>query len=206
MAEEDESVGALQGRRSPKSLIVPLYCLAESAESWRKGLVHSIRRARISGEGLPFRVVGKAVLHEYPVPAFLPTRQNEVTQFDMAVLPGEYLHSGRSLIHALIYRAAMKAVVQARGIEGVRVLVGLKTLALKHETEALERACDTALTYGAYRLRTIRELLKRQAPAQKEFDFLEEHPVIRPLRDCSVNSLLEFRKERPCPLPALPNR
>jgi transposase len=90
-----------------------------------------------------------------------------------------------------------RAVVQARGVEAVRVLVGLKSLAGKHKVESLERACQTALTYSAYRLRTIRQLLKRQATPQTEFDFMEEHPVIRPLRDYSLDSLLQFRKERP---------
>jgi len=86
--------------------------------------------------------------------------------------------------------------VQAQGVAGVRVLVGLKALAAKHKTEALERACKTALTYGAYRLRTIRQLLTRQADVQQEFDFIEEHPVIRPLSDYSLDSLRQFRKER----------
>ncbi len=90
-----------------------------------------------------------------------------------------------------------QAMVQARGIESVRVLVGLKALAGKHDHEALERASQTALTYGAYRLRTIRQLLTRQAAPQKQFDFLEEHPIIRPLADYSLDSLLQFRKERP---------
>ena len=90
-----------------------------------------------------------------------------------------------------------EAMTQARGIEGVRVLVGLKALAAKHETQALEDACQKALAHGAYRLRTIRELIKRNSPMQKQFDFLEEHPVIRPLSDYSLTSLLQFRKERP---------
>jgi transposase len=89
-----------------------------------------------------------------------------------------------------------RAMLQARGVEGVRVLVGLKALAAKHDVAAIERACETALSYAAYRLRTIRELLKRQATPQKEFDFLQEHPVIRPLSDYSLDSLLQFRKER----------
>lgn len=90
-----------------------------------------------------------------------------------------------------------RAMVQARGVEGVRVLVGLKALAAKHDIDALEQACQTALSYGAYRLRTIRQLLTRQASPQKAFDFVEEHPVIRPLSDYSLDSLLQFRKERP---------
>jgi transposase len=89
-----------------------------------------------------------------------------------------------------------EAMTQARGLEGVRVLVGLKALAAKHETAALEDACQKALAHGAYRLRTIRELIKRHAPTQQQFDFLEEHPVIRPLSDYSLASLLQFRKER----------
>ena len=89
-----------------------------------------------------------------------------------------------------------RAMVQARGVEGVRVLVGFKSLAGKHSTEEIERACQTALTYGAYRLRTIRQLLVRQAPPQTQFDFLDEHPVIRPLADYSLDSLLQFRKEQ----------
>lgn len=88
-----------------------------------------------------------------------------------------------------------RAMVQARGVEGVRVLVGLKSLAGKHSPEEIERACQTALTYGAYRLRTIRQLLVRQAPPQTQFDFIDEHPVIRPLSDYSLDSLLQFRKE-----------
>jgi transposase len=89
-----------------------------------------------------------------------------------------------------------EATVQARGVQAVRVLVGLKALAGKHDTDALEKACEIALSHGAYRLRTIRTLLHRQASQQRSFDFLEEHPIIRPLSDYSLESLLQFRRER----------
>jgi hypothetical protein len=89
-----------------------------------------------------------------------------------------------------------EATTQVRGVEAVRVLVGLKHLAGIHESEALEEACRVALTHGAYRLRTVRQLLKRQGKEQCQFGFLEEHPIIRPLSDYSLKSLLEFRKER----------
>jgi transposase len=89
-----------------------------------------------------------------------------------------------------------EAMTQARGVEGVRVLVGLKALAAKHDAAALDRACQTALGYGAYRLRTIRQLLKHTAAPQAQFEFLDEHPVIRPLSDYSLASLLQFRKAR----------
>jgi hypothetical protein len=87
-------------------------------------------------------------------------------------------------------------MAQARGVEGVRVLVGLKNLAGKHPSEALEEACRVALSHGAYRLRTVRKLLQRKGQAQQQFEFLAEHPIIRPLSDYSLASLLQFRKDR----------
>jgi transposase len=90
-----------------------------------------------------------------------------------------------------------EALTQARGVEAVRVLVGLKALARKYPSESLERACRIALSSGAFRLRVIRELLKRQdASQQGQFDFIQQHPIIRPLSDYSLSSLQEFRKER----------
>jgi len=90
-----------------------------------------------------------------------------------------------------------EAATQVRGVEAVRVLVGLKALAGKHDAAALEQACQAALAHGAHRLRTIRQLLKRGVEVQQQqFDFLEEHPIIRPLSDYSLASLTAFRKER----------
>jgi hypothetical protein len=43
-----------------------------------------------------------------------------------------------------------EATTQARGVEAVRVLVGLKHLAGKHPSDDLEEACRVALTHGAY--------------------------------------------------------
>jgi transposase len=76
-----------------------------------------------------------------------------------------------------------QAMLTARGIEGTRVLQGLVSLGQKHPHEALEKACDTALSYGAFRLKTLRQLLARCAPRQESLPFLDEHPVIRPLDD-----------------------
>lgn len=73
--------------------------------------------------------------------------------------------------------------MRVRGIEGVRVLQGLLALTKTHDSAAIERACDTALSYGSYRLRTVRTLLKRQAPQQEQFEFLDAHPLIRSLAD-----------------------
>jgi transposase len=86
-------------------------------------------------------------------------------------------------------------MLQIRGIEGVRVLQGLLSLTHRHDAEAIERACEVAFSHGAYRLRTIRQLLKRDAPAQETFDFLDEHPIIRSLSD--YGKLVATSFERP---------
>lgn len=74
-------------------------------------------------------------------------------------------------------------MVHQRGIEGVRVLLGLLHLATRHPAEAIEQACQTALTHGAYRLRTLRALIQRRGAAQTQFEFIDEHPIIRSLSD-----------------------
>ena len=76
-----------------------------------------------------------------------------------------------------------EAMLQQRGIPGVRVLMGLVSLTNKHTDTAIEEACRVAQTHGVYRLRVIRELLKRQAPEQEQFEFIAQHPLIRSLSD-----------------------
>jgi hypothetical protein len=63
------------------------------------------------------------------------------------------------------------------------VLQGLLALTHKHDSAALERACETALSHGAYRLQTLRKLLERSGDKQQPLPFLDEHPIIRPLDD-----------------------
>ena len=76
-----------------------------------------------------------------------------------------------------------EAMLTARGIQGTRVLQGLVSLGKKHLRADLEKACETALSYGAYHLKTIRHLLERTGPRQEPLPFLAEHPIIRPLDD-----------------------
>ena len=58
-----------------------------------------------------------------------------------------------------------------------------------------EQACAIATSHGAYRLRTIRELLKRQGDKQEKFEFLDEHPIIRSLSDYGELVRTAFDKE-----------
>ncbi len=76
-----------------------------------------------------------------------------------------------------------QAMLKTRGIEGVRVLQGLLSLSTQHPCEAIDEACGTALSYNAFRLQTLRQLLRRRAPAQQPLPFLDEHPIIRPMSD-----------------------
>ncbi len=88
-----------------------------------------------------------------------------------------------------------EAVVQNRGVEGVRVLQGLLALAGKHRSDSLEKACEIALSHGSYRLKTIRTLLDREAPRQESFAFLDEHPIIRNLSEYARLVHGAFQKE-----------
>jgi hypothetical protein len=82
-----------------------------------------------------------------------------------------------------------RSILQERGIHGIRVLIGLVSLAKRHMPQAVEKACCVAQSHGAHRLRDIRNLLKRssQEPAsmQEQFEFVQEHPLIRSLSDYS---------------------
>ncbi len=76
-----------------------------------------------------------------------------------------------------------EAVVQVRGVEAVRVLIGLLALAQRHPAAAIERACAIASSYGAYHLRTVRILIEKEVMKQEMMEFVSEHPMIRPLSD-----------------------
>ena len=73
------------------------------------------------------------------------------------------------------------AMMLDRGIAGIRVLQGLIHMANQHDSVSIERACQVALTHGAFRLRAIRELIKRGGGGQEQFEFLQEHEIIRDL-------------------------
>jgi transposase len=92
-----------------------------------------------------------------------------------------------------------EAMIRVRGVEGVRVLQGLLSLLGRHPLSAIERACEIAIDYGAYHLRTIRALIKRLAPQQELMPFLSDHPVIRPMAEYGqfVHDAIQFRNTQP---------
>lgn len=92
---------------------------------------------------------------------------------------------------ALIARAAKigpkagewaRAMMGERGVAGIRVLLGLLALTRKHGSQEIDAACELALSHGAIRLRTVRQLIERHTE-QDEFNFLSEHPLIRDMTE-----------------------
>ena len=80
-------------------------------------------------------------------------------------------------------QAWAESMLEARGLPGIRVLLGLTSLAARHGDEAIDQACEIALTHGAYRLRILRTLIKRKGSKQEQFEFMDEHPIIRSLSE-----------------------
>lgn len=88
-------------------------------------------------------------------------------------------------------------VLHERGIHGVRVLIGLVSLARRHPRDTVEDACRVAQSHGCKRLRDIRNLLKQsRPPVQEQFEFVAEHPLIRPLSDYSELIHVAFEETR----------
>lgn len=67
-----------------------------------------------------------------------------------------------------------------RGPQGLRVMLGLLQLAGKHPVAELERVTLSAAHHGAWRLRDLKRLLDQPANVV-QLQFLETHPLIRPL-------------------------
>ena len=75
-----------------------------------------------------------------------------------------------------------------RGVYGLRALQGLVSLAKQHPAAALEQATATAKRRGVWRLRDVRRLLT-EGDTIVQVDFLDAHPLIRPLEAYSLEAL-----------------
>ena len=88
-----------------------------------------------------------------------------------------------------------QGLVANRGVQAVRVLHGLLNLIDKHPSSVIEQACELAHAGGSYRLATIRKLIQHCGAKQGQFEFLEEHPIIRNLSEYGDIVRVDFRKE-----------
>lgn len=73
-------------------------------------------------------------------------------------------------------------VLAQRGDPGIRVLQGLVHMAGQTTGLQLDRACQQALGHGAYRLSDLRRLIA-QPTTQVAMSFMDNHPLIRDMRD-----------------------
>jgi transposase len=69
-----------------------------------------------------------------------------------------------------------QSMLNHRGIEGCRVLMGLLSLANSHRRDQIEQACQIAQSHGAYHLRSLRQLIEQQNPPaiQQSFDLARD--------------------------------
>lgn len=75
-----------------------------------------------------------------------------------------------------------QALLEERGLEGVRVLQGFLSLTRHHPAADIDRAAKTSLERRLFRLRLLREVLNRLVlPATGELT--GTHPIIRPLSE-----------------------
>jgi len=75
-----------------------------------------------------------------------------------------------------------RAMLQSRGIAGVRVLQGFLSLTKRHPAETINRAGRTALEAGCFHLKPLRRLCAVESE-QEQIEFAEEHELIRPLSE-----------------------
>jgi hypothetical protein len=73
-----------------------------------------------------------------------------------------------------------QAMLEERGIQGIRVLQGFVGLTRKHSATVINSVSRVALDTRLFRLRPLRELCKRLADREAE-EFMDDHPIIRPL-------------------------
>ena len=65
----------------------------------------------------------------------------------------------------------------------MRILQGLLSLCRKYDSASIEVACDKAWRSRGFRYRIVKSLLERQSATQQTMEFMDAHPVIRPMAE-----------------------
>lgn len=76
-----------------------------------------------------------------------------------------------------------KAMLAARGIPGTRVLNGLLSLRKQHAPAAINRGCAKALEAQEFSLKGLRCHIANTAEQQQNLTFIDEHPLIRQMKE-----------------------
>lgn len=72
-----------------------------------------------------------------------------------------------------------QALLEVRGIHGMRALQGFLALTKKHSAHAIERATSLATNHGAFQLKSLRRLLENPDHTERQVEFIKDHPLIR---------------------------
>ena len=137
----------------------------------------------------------QVALHAKQLPGKFSTQSQHISDKKIAAVErGTAWYLKRAVAIGPHTEAWATELVTRRGVHAVRVLQGLLQLAGKHSPKALEKACETAHGYGAYRLADVRRLIGIDAPQQQQFDFIQEDPIIRNITD--YDELVESAIER----------
>jgi transposase len=79
-----------------------------------------------------------------------------------------------------------ETTIEDRGVAAARTLQGLLSLVKKYKTDKIDRACDTAWRSKASSYRVVTRLLENDSAAQQQtMDFVDDHPIIRPVAEYS---------------------
>jgi hypothetical protein len=78
-----------------------------------------------------------------------------------------------------------QGLVERRGIEGMRSLMGLVALTNHRSFGVVNAACAKAIAQDAWQLRKVKALLEA-AQVQTHFTFAQEHPLIRNLSEYGI--------------------
>ena len=65
----------------------------------------------------------------------------------------------------------------------MRIIQGLLALSRKYEAGAIDAACEKAWRSRGFRYRIVKSLLERRMAMQQTLEFLDVHPMIRPIED-----------------------
>ena len=76
-----------------------------------------------------------------------------------------------------------EATLAEHGVRGMRIIQGLLALSRHYEASAIDAACEKAWRGRGFRYRIVKSLLERRAATQQTLEFLDVHPLIRPISD-----------------------
>ena len=119
-------------------------------------------------------------MHTKTVPGLFSTNRNHLASEKISGVErgAAYLIRLARLIGIESTRWA-EAMLEARGVQGVRVLQGFLALAAKHSCREMERVSGIAASHGAFRLKSLRHLLENSDAEGKQLTFMDSHPIIR---------------------------